>query len=214
MDYKMFRVVALALAICFVFALVINNAYKYLPENSNMKAPLSVEDINSQIEGETEEKNIDSFMQLQEELNNLRQEKDDLEQRLSEAERNRDNEPYREIPDNSSEINGEFETLYADGEKLLAENNLDEALNRFNEAITKASSDKQTAKAYLGLAKVYALKQRYGSAFSNAQKAHNLYPTYESHLLIAKLNFKTGQAAKAEQSIKRVLEKDFSSDFR
>ena len=96
----------------------------------------------------------------------------------------------------------------------LKENNLDEALNRFNEAITKASSDKQTAKAYLGLAKVYALKQRYGSAFSNAQKAHNLYPTYESHLLIAKLNFKTGQAAKAEQSIKRVLEKDFSSDFR
>lgn len=222
MNLKTLRVLSVAIALCFLFALVVNNAYKYLPnKGDNSKLPLSVEDVNSPREyRENSNENSDSqelqdrLRQLEEDLNSANMIKEELEEKLRNIENS--NEKFKEIEpvlESEKSVSSDFFKVYFEAVDLLGSGDLSGAVTKFQNSLTAAENDKQSAKAYLGVARVYALQKRYGSAISNAQRAQNMNPSYESQVMLAKLHYVTGNVQKAEQLMKTLLEKEFSTEF-
>lgn len=216
MDLKSLRMVCIAIAMCVFMAMIISHAFKYLPENTeSMRTPISVEDINSHREGDEEqtaEELRERIKTLEEELEHSNRAKEDAENRVSQMERVRTDEPFHEIPEQNHD-ESEFAMVYGNAEKEFSAKSYEKALVFYQNALQIAESDKQRADCYLGLSKVYAIQQRFGSAISNAQKAHNIKPSYESAVMLAKLNHRTGNPARATQSMKTLIERDFSLDF-
>ena len=79
----------------------------------------------------------------------------------------------------------------------------------YQESLSATTNADEQSLACIGISKSYASQRRFGSAISYAQKANNLYPTYETKVLLAKLNYATGKTAQAEQAMKALLESEF-----
>lgn len=211
MDPKSVRIVIIAISLCVLFALVIGNAFKFLPEDATGATPISVEDLNTgranneEVSSE-EKKEIstleDRIRQLEEELDDARAEADNLRQI--------NNKPFEELAgqDANSEVL-EFYQKIENGNKNLKSGNYEEALDIFQQALKQATKPYEVSLANIGISKSYAAQRRFGSAISYAQKANNAYSSYETKVLLAKLNYRTGNSIQAEQAMKTLLESEF-----
>lgn len=223
MEPKSVRLVVIAIAMCVLFALVIGNAFKFLPEDANNITPISVEDLNSaRSENNDEYKDEASENNNEEDVNVLQEKIRRLEVELEQSKNKNGNEdftnnvekekkPFEELSEDekNTEISSDFNKNLQDGHSKFKAGDYQSALLSYEEALNSANSSEEKSLAYVGISKSYALQRRYGSAISNAQKANNAYSTYETKVLLAKLNYRTGNVAQAEQAMKALLESGF-----
>ena len=93
-------------------------------------------------------------------------------------------------------------------QKLVKNAEYDKALEEYN--MYKDSSDVLVKeKCYRGIAGINAIKKHFGSALVYAKKAHNISPSPENKLLIARIYNKTGNQDLARQYLEEALKKDF-----
>ena len=86
------------------------------------------------------------------------------------------------------------------------------ALDEYQKVLNLTSDKQITASAYDGIASLYAINKRHGSALTYAIKAYNLYPTTEREMTLARLYYKTGDITKATQRVNNILRREFSDD--
>lgn len=97
-------------------------------------------------------------------------------------------------------------------DKFKKEGNLKEALTEYQKIQDLVSDKDLVASSYEGIANLYAISKRYGTALSYAIKAYNLSPTSAREILLARLYYKTGDLEKATKRVNNVLHRDFSED--
>ena len=215
MDSRSLRLVVIGIAMCVLFALVVGNAFKFLPDDPNSVTPISVEDLNTERADNNErrekaldEENMDEVDILKERVRELERE---LEQSQKIDNTETKSKPYEEFSEEekNTEITSNFYETIENGNKNFNSGNYEAALMSYQEALNGTTKSSEVSMAYVGISKVYAMQRRYGSAISYAQKANNAYSTYETKVLLAKLNYVTGKTVQAEQAMKSLLESGF-----
>ena len=100
------------------------------------------------------------------------------------------------------------------GNKLKKMNDLKGALAEYQK-VPELTKDKElVAESYEGIATLYAITKRYGTALNYASKAYNTAPNSSREMLLARLYYKTGDIDKATRRVNNVLHRDFSDDVK
>jgi len=199
LDTRTMKYIMLTLFICLFFMLLVQNAYKYIPEVKPIDLSVNIKDeyldntdvekndaVNNDINNEENETEQDETI---DEVDDVRLPLEAIEENLR-AETNIDVDAFREAKEFSK--NKEYAKAIELYEKTIAETN---------------SLDKKSS-SYFELAKIYAIQKRNGTALANAQKAYNIAPTVEKELLLARLYYKVGQENKAMEKIYHILRSD------
>ena len=212
-DYKSARLVGVVILICFIFIMVIWNAFQYLPdskENSQIVSQVVVPGDDSVEQKEPQEKDVE------------------VEEEQSESEQIQEDSESPNIEEESLRLEPVDNPETEDSQEVSQENRLNEVLNKAKsykqerqyvkaiseyEKATSISEDvKEKANCYEEISVIYAGMKRYGTALAYAQKAYNLSPTTSREVLLARLYFKTGDIDKATRRINNVLQRDFTLD--
>ena len=85
----------------------------------------------------------------------------------------------------------------------------EDLIENYKTALALAYDAETKALCYENIASLYAYQKRYGSALSAAQRAFNMSPDSYREVLLAKLYYKTGNAAEANARLNNVLKRDF-----
>lgn len=221
-DQKTARFIIIICTILLIFVLVVNHAYKYLPQNDTIPKIHSVEDINSQRDFEEENTSETIEKSPTEENSNLKNTpKNDsiefathkeremlelIEQKKAELERIPTPEENKILETSSSS----FKSTFDKAKKAFSQKEYNTAIELYKSAITLTSEKNLLALCYDDLAKIYAHQKKFGSAISFAQKAYNSDQTSEREFFLARLNYKVGNTQRADELIKRSLQRDFN----
>lgn len=222
-DMQSAKFIGIIIGICFIFIMVIWNAFNYLPpkEDNNMAT-------NQEINLPTDEEQKENTQNDEEVQNDEDDEsvevKADTQIRNFDSQKNAQEvelEPLEPIAENAKD-----ENVTLDADVQNHENPLDTALNNaknysrehkyassiseYQKAISLTNDNSVKAQCYENIAKIYATSKRYGSALSAAQKAFNTEPSTSREVLLARLYYKTGDIDKATNRINNVLKRDFS----
>ena len=218
-DYRSARIIGIAAFLCILFAALVFNAYKYLPEtdtsSTNRSEVLHFEENIAQ-------ENIDTDEDEQYQDDDIEEENNGDEDNRS-FENNNPIEPLEDLDDvpmpkelNASEQsvqkNSPYEDSILQATKAKEEKNYTEAINNFSNALTLTDNLSNKAVCYESIATIHAIQKHYGSAISFAQKAYNLEPTTQRELLLARLYYKTGEINKANDRMNSILQRDFIAD--
>ena len=114
-----------------------------------------------------------------------------------------DNKPAQLTPEEEALI-----SIY-NGKKAKTNKNYTEALNEFQKAANLTDDKELQAQSYEGIAEVYAINRKYGTALSFAYKAYNNSPSSAREMLIAKIYYKAGETDKAINQMNSVLKREF-----
>ncbi len=222
-DFQSAKFMGIIIGICFIFIMVIWNAFNYLPAKENNNVTTNQE-INLPTDEEPQENaQTDEETQNDEDLEEADVKKDSTIKDLEAPKNTRDTkfEPLEPISEDTRDENSS-----SDSEISNNENPLDTALNNaknygkehkyassiseYQKAISLTNDNSIKAQCYENIAKIYATSKRYGSALSAAQKAFNTEPSTSREVLLARLYYKTGDVDKATNRINNVLKRDFS----
>lgn len=98
------------------------------------------------------------------------------------------------------------------GDKMRKSNNLSSALKEYQK-VSELTNDKDLiASSYEGIATLYAMSKKYGTALNYAVRAYNTSPNSSREMLLARLYYKTGDIDKATKRINNLLHRDFADD--
>lgn len=213
-DIKSAKYVSIILLICFIFIMVIWNAYSYLPPKAQdfpeAKQELRLPDDN---EGIGVKREINEGANSEEE-NSKEEESREVFGTIKVGE----NQGFEEVSVPESAINTEvvvqsetetYSQIFERAEKYMFEKQYVKSLEEFQKASLLAENNASKAACYEEIANVYGIVKRYGTALAFAQKAYNLAPTTTRETLLARLYYKTGDIDKATKRINNVLQRDF-----
>ncbi len=201
------------------------NAFNYLPDNDE-SANLNKEQINKQEEVKPEE-TVAEEKSAKKELN-ITLPKTDYELMMEEITPppglkqdiplppalNEAN-AVEEIQPAESNIQPKQETsddFLAKAKSLTKEKQYAQALKEYQKAAEMTHNTDIVAECYDGIANVYAINKRYGSALSFAIKAYNMSPSTKREMTLARLYYKSGDIEKATKRINNILQRDFADD--
>lgn len=234
-DFSSKKFIFLTAAVCIAFLIIVINALNYLPDNSiNSSFSNQTDNINKPAEVKVipeENTNVEENRANQEENDNSNQgtEENTTKKSLNVTlPKTGDEEDFMETdtPDgtNTSNVKQEENTaielnpeekaiaILKDADKYRTAKQYIKALDEYQK-IPPITSDKNIiASSYDGIASLYAINKRYGTALSYAIKAYNTYPTSEREMFLARLYYKTGDIDKATQRVNNILRRDFSDD--
>lgn len=220
-DLQSAKFVGIIMGICFIFIMVIWNAFNYLPskEDNNMATN---QEINLPADEEQKE-NTQNDEKVQNDEDDERVEvKTDAQVKVFDSQKNikeleplepvYDNTSDRNVPSNSDIQNNEdpLDTALNNARNYSKEHKYASSISEYQKAISLTNDNSVKAQCYENIAKIYGTTKRYGSALSAAQKAFNTEPSTSREVLLARLYYKTGDVDKATNRINNVLKRDFS----
>ncbi len=228
-DFNSKRFLIILLIICVVFFILIIKAFEYLPNSENNIRSANIEEINRPSvtdEEKNEEKNeskVEEDKTAEEQpskktLNiKLPQPNDDIEIIEPPVGVN----PDLTAPVSSAETetkNAELtteqkiaETFYL-ANKYKTNGQYEKALGEYRKIAVLTDDKNNIAASYEGIASIYGVQHKYGTALSYATRAYNMSPSSSRELLIARLYYKTGDIDKATKRINNILHRDFTED--
>ncbi len=113
-------------------------------------------------------------------------------------------------PELSSQEKAELALMM--GDKMRKANNLSSAFKEYQK-VPELTNDKElVASSYEGIATLYAMNKKYGTALNYASRAYNTSPSSSREMLLARLYYKTGDIDKATKRVNNILHRDFSDD--
>ncbi len=230
-DFNSKKYIILLVLVCFTFFLFIIKAYEYIPDkniaiidndiNKINKVETSVENkVNSAKNNMSDNEDSDSNENSEntDQINNSDDNNIDIIE--IDAPKGVNQEDITPISDNNtnnssadSDIDSkEYQALKSlfNGKKYKSEGDYSKALNEFQTTINNTDDSEILSSAYEGMAELYAIQKKYGTALTFANKAYNLSPSYTKELLIAKIYFKTGDTNKAINSVNEFLKRGFN----
>lgn len=209
-DLKVSKYILIILVVCITFALVVMQAYTYLPdENENNPFP-------NEYEENIDRNNKTNYTQNDERQNEItRKENSNEDNQYSEEEKNRFKENLPNI-DKSSVENIEntnsIEKQLKFARELKSQASYREAMSIYKEVYETCDDIKIKGYSLEQIATIHAIEKRYGTALSYAQKAYNTYPNTQKEVLLARLYYKTGDEEKAKTRLEYILKRDFDQD--
>ena len=223
-DFDSKKFFILLCLICIIFFVIIMNAFNYLP-NDNENTQTIKEPINKQIEIKPED--ITSEETSAKKEFNVKLPKTDYELMLEEEivpppGLNQDI-PLPPVLNNASEDEvkpidaPEVKKITADdciakAKALTNEKQYAMALKEYQKVSEMTNDVQAIASSYDGIASVYAINRRYGSALAFAIKSYNMAPTTQREMALARLYYKSGDIEKATKRINNILQRDFADD--
>ena len=215
-DIKSPKYVSIILLICFIFIMVIWNAYSYLPPKAQYfpeaKQELQLPDDNEGA-GVNNEAGVNEDTHSDEETVSKKESGE-----VSGTIKVDENQGFEEVKVPESAINTEivvqsetetYPQVFERAEKYMIEKQYVKSLEEFQKASLLAEDNASKATCYEEIANIYGIVKRYGTALAFAQKAYNLAPTTARETLLARLYYKTGDIDKATKRINNVLQRDF-----
>lgn len=222
-DPKTARFSIIICGVLLIFALVINHAYKYLPQNDTIPEIQSVEDINSQRDyvEEKEEEVVDNqpvetidYATKRDKKHTFEHEPITNNQEISEHERRelleQEKAEQEIIPTPQANETSSFQETLNNAKKSFVEKDYERAIETYKSAMALTDNKIELALCYDDLAKIYAMQKKYGSAIAFAQKAYNAQQTADREILLARLNYRVGNTERANELLKRSLQRDFN----
>ena len=200
--------------VCLLFIIVVINAYMYLPEKTQTNDVGAIT-INKSVQVEQADQNETEDKKTSDEDSqkiSLPKVKDEIE--IVDIETPNGVNVSEETTQNAPELSTEEKAanILKDAQKYRAARQYIKALDEFQK-LSAISSDKNIlATSYDGIASLYAINKRYGTALSYAIKAYNTYPTSEREMTLARLYYTTGDIEKATQRVNNILRRDFADD--
>lgn len=195
------------LVICFVFVMVISQAFDYLQSDDVEKdLPVIENKLSSSEEVATEE---DESEEISDE---------DIDEPVPVAKNAEDSmQPLEVIQDEELQASGNVvEEPKADPlEKpraLKADKQYSVAIAEYEKVLKSTDDSRLKATCYEEIAVIYGIVKRYGSALAAAQKAYNISPNSSRELLLARLYYKTGDLNKATERVNFILKRDFGAN--
>ena len=113
-------------------------------------------------------------------------------------------------PELSSQEKAELALMM--GNKYRKTSNLASALAEYQKVAELTNDKELLASSYEGIATLYAIKKRYGTALNYATKAYNTSPNSSREMLLARIYYKTGDIDKATKRVNNLLHRDFADD--
>lgn len=219
-DLKTARFIIIIIFICLSFALVVMQAYKYVPETNERQIGIENNNKNSNYNlkvkqnYEKEIENIKKDSHNDEEVfvieDNEQEEIIEPIEKDFELKNSKELEPISEL--NSINIkNFNSDSLFARAIKQKDSNDYKSAIEKFKQ-LAETADEKTKADCYEQIAVIHAIEKRYGTALSFAQKAYNTYPNTSREILLARLYYKTGNIDKATNRVNNILKRDFDLD--
>lgn len=224
-DFNSKKFYILLSVVCVLFLILVVNAFMYLPKNT-LKEEVSANregTVNRQIGSNvniprtnqqiiSEEKNPKKTLNVK--LPNYSDEVDIVELDAPPGVNVSKDEdtPSLEVKEKELSSSEKAELYLKEGTKYRASKQYIKALDEYQRVLNLDADKMYNASAYDGIASLYAINKRYGSALSYAIKAYNMYPTTERELVLARLYYKTGDISKATQRVNNILRREFSDD--
>ena len=205
--------------ICLVFTVAIIKAFEYLPEKEDRNLRVNVENINnpSNISTTSEEEQDSSVKEEDQSVSKeksgtlLAKSDNDMDFETIDAPNGINEENTENINNDDSELTqaekAELAIFY--GQKYLREKKYTKSLTEFQKVENLVEEKELLAMSYEGIAQLYAINRKYGSAMTYATKAFNLSPSSSREMLLAKLYYKTGDIDKSTKRINNVLHRGF-----
>lgn len=222
-DMQSAKFVSIIIGICFIFIMVIWNAFNYLPQKevnniaTNQKINLPAD------ETQTENTQKDEEVQSDEDTEGVEVKTDVLVKDIDFQKKTKEPklEPLEPIFENTKDKNlssgtdfqnyeNPLDTALNNAKNYSKEHKYASAISEYQKVISLTNDNSIKAQCYENIAKIYATSKRYGSALSAAQKAFNTEPSTSLEVLLARLYYKTGNVDKATNRINNVLKRDFS----
>ena len=225
-DVHSAKFLSIIIGICFIFIMVIWNAFSYLPQKTEDNVATNQE-FNLPTDEDTEEKQaseeINSEEEIKEEYTEVKfdSRKHEKRQAMVEETSSDEPEPLESISEDGTNFENqdkEVETASPLEQALESAKNYRQshkyanAIAEYQKAVSLTDDNSIKAQCYENIAKIYANSKRYGSALSFAQKAFNTQPSTAREVLLARLYYKTGDVDKATTRINNVLQRDFAID--
>ena len=224
-DLKSMRFIAILLFICLVFIGVVWQAFQYLPSDdinqneSQITVPGDDFEVNSDESADEDaemddEEGSDDDADVSDEEDNEGVDEDVTESAPQEVAPQR-TEPDKkfDVIENPEELtSNDVDSLIDGAIKSRESKNYVAAINGYEGAIKATGDPIVKAECYEQISTIYAAMKKYESALGYAQRAYNLSPTSSRELLLAKLNYKTGNVDKANGQLKDVLNRDITFD--
>lgn len=221
-DAKLISVIVLIIVI---FAIVVGNAFKYLPEQASEIPEINTEKTlpadNEEDIANEEENTTEPAAEEEKPVKKNLYKSEEVEEEVNVTPSNITLTPLENISEteqgSSSVIPAQaeaetFDSVIKKAGELKEDKQFVKSISEYQKAVTLADSSKKKAQCYEEIAYIYAITKRYGTSFSYAQKAYNLYPTSSGEVLLARLYYKTGNIDKATERINNVLKRDFTRD--
>lgn len=215
------RFVSIIIGICFIFVMVIWNAFDYLPQDAvDDRLTSLIKEENTQQEN-TQKVNFEDNTADEESEEEISD--DDIDEPVTKVTAKPEPtsiQPLEVIPDeeltsgnavatDSQEKESPEEKLLVKARTLKADKQYTAAIAEYEKLIQTTNDTKLKAICYEEMATIYGIVKRYGSALSAAQRAYNLSPTSAREVLLARLYYKTGELNKATERVNNVLKRDF-----
>lgn len=232
LDFSNKKFFMLLIIVCFLFLVIVINALRYLPEStdnsdiirraSNVNKPvqtnndsLSENSISKESQNNSE-KAVNNEAQNNEKKLIVTSQKSGEEIELIEIDAPKgtgiEESTSSAAPISQQSQEEQAYTILKTASEYRASKQYIKALDEFQKVVELTSDKNITASGYDGIASLYAINKRYGTALSYAIKAYNTYPTSNRELVLARLYFKTGDIDKATQRVNNILRREFSDD--
>lgn len=223
-DLKSMRFIGILIFICLVFALVVWQAFSYLPSESDVHKNDVVVTVPSDDDTDVESEQSDDEDVTQDDEDDSDEDaddenEDDFNEENSGEPAGIDNAPTKlesdekfDVIEDPADLSENTDDIIKSALNYREQKNYVAAINNYEKAIGQTSDIVKKAECNEQISMIYAIMKRYGTALSYAQKAYNLSPSSSRELLLAKLNYKTGNVDKANGQMSAVLNGDFSFD--
>ena len=221
------KYIVLLIIICLIFFILVMRAFEYLPQTDKdaISSRENLERINTPGNGDevvVSEEDVSITPEKKKEELNIVLNTDDVDSDFevidappgTNVEIKKENISVSENDKKKTELTEEETALriLISADRLKNQKEYSKALEEYQKVIDMTISSEITASGYEGIAKIYAINKRYGTALSMAIKSFNLSPSSEREFLLAKLYYKTGDTYKASQRVNNILKRDFSDD--
>ncbi len=207
-DIRDARLISIIVIICFIFAIVINQAFQYLPPQSgrheiSVEAQEKINQINIAESKSADNKNISEDSQIKEEIVEEIKPVQEIKEEIM---------PLESINEKDLQSVDTIDNPLVEADNLFINKDYKAALEKYKEIADSTNETLVKTMCYEKIANINAILKHYGSALSYAQKAYNLMPSTSLEILLARLYYKTGEIDKATSRINRVLQRDFAYD--
>ncbi len=220
-DTRSMTFLGVIIGICFIFVMVVWNAFDYLPQDTaddSIAALIKEESVKQESPQKETVADDTENVSSEDEISD-----DNIDEPVTKIAKKSEEDsikPLEVIPDeeltsgekisaDSQEKENPEEKLLRKAGTLKADKQYTAAIAEYENLIRTTNDTKLKATCYEEIATIYGIVKRYGSALSAAQKAYNLYPTSAREVLLARLYYKTGELNKATERVNNVLKRDF-----
>ncbi len=236
-DFNSKKYLILLVIVCSLFTIMTIKAFEYMPKRLSPSEIESMEESYNQNHAGAEVNNTDDNADAEADEDEEEEEEEEEVQHSKVDPRHKkghidftrgyDIEPEfdeikapkgavnEELPEqavqtiSSTPSNEDAIKYYLNAKKYCNDKNYSEALKELQK-VTESTDDKEIkAMACELIAEIYVIHKRYGTALAFANKAYSLSPNNSREMLIARINYKSGNVDSAISEMNNMIKKDF-----